>query len=1048
MADLNNQISGFTLEERSLFFEMISFPIGFSVDWFPFAKASQINKVIQALRVRQWLEPEEGKDGFFSWTNEFSDREKILALIPKKERKTHHCNAVEILKLNQSSNARALLEMANKCVDRGVSEDDLDLILTAADIEEKRHELFSAYRLYEVVIDFIGKSSSDKSGMTDAALRRFIKAVEHRTALAIFYPDHHTLKKWLFLAEDFAVQLGDKRLQASIGLLVSQYYCVTFHMKNAIKSLKNAQEIIRSLGDKKLFKRSLKLLQIVHVYNGHLRKAVEAYEQSVGRIETFEEPFSLYAALGVSLTYTEMGMTQRALGICEAIRNQWRASECKEISAVSYFMEGNVFLQTRQLANSRLSFERALTCCNEDMSPYPSFARIGLVCIDFLEGKLCQTSLSYLKSVSSETWINLLNFIYIFECAYRLCQENKRHFKNNPFELLLKIKKEQLFPKTFHVVRRLQILSDGSQDKAEKIQNLLKLEKDVAQGSESFELANIRIELSRLYFCKRDRQQAESFAKLAWKFLHPIAPQAFPIDLQSLIPPNPDWFVERSLVNLVIEMGKSLTKKEGIEQLLTGIITSISRMTGAERAALFIRDVITNELKIAASRNLTLEDTLRKEFERSYSTIRKISQSSDKSIRKYQVLGPVSEENRTVMITPLMLNEKNIGVLYQDSRFFYIDFNSENEEILSALASQIAVSIDRAQAHDAIEDLNKKLIQENLYYLDEKEEFRPFGEIIGSNSAMLNVQNLIKKVAPTPSTVLIYGETGVGKELVSRAIHRESPRKDKPFIRVNCAALPDSLIDSELFGHERGAFTGAIQTRAGRFELAHEGTLFLDEISELPLSTQSRLLRVLQEKEFQRVGGTKMLHSDFRLITATNKDLKKEVEQGRFREDLFYRLNVYPIHVPPLRERPEDIPALAMHFLDLFRTMYNKHYAGITKAEMDKLIAYAWPGNIRELSNVIERAIIASGSKLMFSELKSKGKGGALFDQREIVNLKEYEKKCATDLILKALEKSGGQIGGKNGAAELLGMKRTALVLRIKRLGIKVEHKPSAVITF
>ncbi|MBT8490041.1 MAG: sigma 54-interacting transcriptional regulator, partial [Deltaproteobacteria bacterium] len=246
-------------------------------------------------------------------------------------------------------------------------------------------------------------------------------------------------------------------------------------------------------------------------------------------------------------------------------------------------------------------------------------------------------------------------------------------------------------------------------------------------------------------------------------------------------------------------------------------------------------------------------------------------------------------------------------------------------------------------------------------------------------------------------------------------------------------ALPDTLIDSELFGHEKGAFTGAIKTKAGRFELAHEGTIFLDEVSELPPLTQSRLLRILQEKEFQRVGGTATLHSDFRLITATNKDLGKEVASGKFRADLFYRLNVFPISVAPLRERKEDIPLLATHFLKLFCSQYNTQYSGIPEPEMEKLITYPWPGNIRELSNMVERAVILGGPAVRFVELESKKTVDITDD--EVLDLKDMEKMH----ILKALKKTNGKIGGKNGASVLLGLKRTTLINRMKRLGITVE---------
>jgi formate hydrogenlyase transcriptional activator len=562
------------------------------------------------------------------------------------------------------------------------------------------------------------------------------------------------------------------------------------------------------------------------------------------------------------------------------------------------------------------------------------------------------------------------------------------------------------------------------------------LEKSVKQTGETFELAKIRIDLARLFVQTNNWQQAEQFGRKAWEFLKPIAKEAFPLDLEHLIP-HDDVTQDDQLFDLVIEMGEALTNQKNIEGLLTNIISSISRLTGAERAALFIKDKSSPDLKLVASRNILEENIMDDSFKNIFDIIRSAADSSDGEIMQFETDGQETTDFRRVVITPLKLEKEVIGVLYQDSRFFSFDMNPDKIKLLSSIAAQIAVSIDRVQAYDEIARLNQRLIQENLYYIEEKEEFRPFGEIIGTGETMINLHHLIHKVAPTQSTVLISGETGVGKELIARAIHRESPRNEGPFIRVNCAALPDTLIDSELFGHERGAFTGAVKTKAGRFELAHEGTIFLDEVSELPPPTQSRLLRILQEKEFQRVGGTKTLHSDFRLITATNKDLEKEVARGKFRADLFYRLNVFPIFVAPLRERREDIPLLAQHFLTLCSSQYNRHYPGIPESEMEKLMAYSWPGNIRELSNMIERAVILGEPRIRFPELS--GKKTIDVDDDEILELRDIE----TMQILRALKKTNGKIGGKDGASALLGLKRTTLIHRMKKLGIMIEKKPT-----
>jgi len=355
-------------------------------------------------------------------------------------------------------------------------------------------------------------------------------------------------------------------------------------------------------------------------------------------------------------------------------------------------------------------------------------------------------------------------------------------------------------------------------------------------------------------------------------------------------------------------------------------------------------------------------------------------------------------------------------------------------KLLTALAPQIALVIDRTQILQENALLSEKLNHVNDTYQEEEINAHPFEEITGRHPSMLKLYRVIRKVAPTQLTVTIYGETGVGKELVARAIHRESPRNKGPFIRVNCAALPESLIDSELFGHDKGAFTGAIKTKAGRFELADKGTIFLDEISELPLLTQSKILRVIQEKEFQRVGGTETLYSDFRLIAATNRDLKKEVEAGNFRSDLFYRLTVAPITVIPVRERKSDIPLLVVHFAKLYCDKYGRKYEGVSEVEMKKFINYSWSGNVRELSNMIEQSVMLNGSKIIFQEtqnidLIAGGKG------IKYVKLEDVERRHIIDI----LNITNGKVGGKDGASSLLGLNRCTLIHRMKKLNITAD---------
>jgi formate hydrogenlyase transcriptional activator len=308
---------------------------------------------------------------------------------------------------------------------------------------------------------------------------------------------------------------------------------------------------------------------------------------------------------------------------------------------------------------------------------------------------------------------------------------------------------------------------------------------------------------------------------------------------------------------------------------------------------------------------------------------------------------------------------------------------------------------------------------------------RQFDQIVGGSPALESVLTEVKRVAPTDSTVLILGETGTGKELIARAIHSLSPRHGRPFVKLNCAAIPFDLLESELFGHEKGAFTGAVSQKIGRFEMADTGTLFLDEIGDLPLALQPKLLRILQEQEFERLGSGHTRQINVRLVTATHCDLAKMVARNEFRRDLYYRLNVFPVLIPPLRERREDIPKLVVHFVEVFGRRMRKPIKKISTETMNAFTAYQWPGNVRELQNLIERAVIRSDDGVLPNPLEPSGK-------KQITSiagrgtLRDHE----AAVILQTLKAAGGMIGGPQGAAARLGLKRTTLVSKMKRLGI------------
>ena len=365
-------------------------------------------------------------------------------------------------------------------------------------------------------------------------------------------------------------------------------------------------------------------------------------------------------------------------------------------------------------------------------------------------------------------------------------------------------------------------------------------------------------------------------------------------------------------------------------------------------------------------------------------------------------------------------------------------------EVLGIFADQAAMAIKSAYLFRDLARAKDRLEIENEYLQDELRGDAAFDHIIGQSASLRAVLRKVRQVSEVETTVLIMGETGTGKELIARAIHEASPRKDRPLIKINCGAIPQGIVESELFGHEKGAFTGAIQKRIGRFELADRGTLFMDEVGELPLDTQVKLLRVLQEQEFERVGSARPMKVDVRLIAATNRDLEQEVAEGRFRSDLFYRLNVFPIRIPPLRERAGDIPVLVDHFLAQFQRKMGKTLTRVDDRSMEQLQRYAWPGNIRELQNVLERAcVLANGPVVSVGEtLRSITNATPSSGVPALPPLQTLEDSERAH-IKRALAAAGGRVHGALGAAELLGINPSTLRSRMQKLGISLKAFPS-----
>ncbi len=494
---------------------------------------------------------------------------------------------------------------------------------------------------------------------------------------------------------------------------------------------------------------------------------------------------------------------------------------------------------------------------------------------------------------------------------------------------------------------------------------------------------------------------------------------------------------EKERLQLLLEVSTALLSKSDLLDLFPAIANCIRKIVNQDYASVFLHDEPTQTLRRYA------EDASAGGVIPPVLPLKGSLPGNAFLEREAKVYGPaeletlradINSEVKFLCSLPLVTRTGPVGTLNFASKQESA-FGPQNLNLLRQIAGQVALALDNARAYREIAALKDKLAEEKTYLQGEIRSELNFEEVIGESSALKLVLDAAKIGAPSDATVLLLGETGTGKELIARAIHRLSQRKDAPFIKLNCAAIPTGLLESELFGHERGAFTGAIGQKIGRLELADKGTLFLDEVGDIPLELQPKLLRVLQDQEFERLGSTRTIRVNIRLIAATNRDLAAAVADKQFRSDLYYRLNVFPVHIPPLRERREDIPLLVRYFVQKLGRRMNRKIETIPDDALKALYNWSWPGNVRELENFIERSVILSRGTVLnvpIAELTVAG-GHSPGESQTLQNLeREY--------IMRILRQTGGVIGGPKGAAARLGLKRTTLQSRMHRMGISRQE--------
>ncbi len=494
---------------------------------------------------------------------------------------------------------------------------------------------------------------------------------------------------------------------------------------------------------------------------------------------------------------------------------------------------------------------------------------------------------------------------------------------------------------------------------------------------------------------------------------------------------------ERDRSQLLLEINNTLVSNLNLRELLSAISSCLNTVMPHDAAALALYDESLKQLRLTALDFPSHEEPCAEgELIPLEGTPAGLALTTREPVLsdycKTEDARVISSGLKSGCTAPLLFRDRVLGVLSIKS-LSENAFSKDDAELFGQVAKQVAIAVENALAYREIETLKNKLEEEKLYLEEEIRTEYNFEEIIGNSPALKRVLQDVETVAATDSTVLIYGETGTGKELIAHAIHNLSQRHERTLVKVNCAAIPTGLLESEFFGHERGAFTGAIDRRIGRFELANQGTIFLDEVEDIPLELQSKLLRVLQEQEFERLGSSRTLRVSVRVVAATNSDLAELVAEKKFRSDLYYRLNVFPINVPPLRERPEDIPMLVHFFAQKFAQQMKRRIESVPKETMAALTSYHWPGNIRELQNLVERGVILSrGSSLEIPLAELKHSNKVSNHTNGSTTLEAVER----DHILRVLGELNWVIGGPNGAAARLGVNRTTLNHRLRKLGI------------
>ena len=1001
----------------------------FSIDWvveLTGQRASQLLSALEEGEQKGWLSKK--GSGTYIFRSPAS-KKHWEGKISSEEKKRLHQKIAELFSRELPEGDEKALALAEHLLHLKNETGGSRWLIRAGEAHRKAFRNEEAFRCYEKVLADLGQLT------TDEADSLFIEAAIQFSRVSSTRADAIKALPLLHEAMSRSAKRDQKISRALLDMHIAKNEWLRSQYDMALSHFEKGWSLAKELNDPELLRSAYTFGLWFLFWQGKFREAVQNYEKFVPDIHKFpQRPFSLLSTIMVAHCYALTGQVTQGLGMLDAIQRLCRERGDRSMAAQAAATMGAIMLDKHLFQEALHYLEPSL---KEGIQEHNEWVEIWvslmLARVHFWRGEKKRALLFLRKflEASNQAQITVRPYPYFIELCWAAAQEEIAGIPglSLPEEISRMLSGNNVFTKG--VAHRYQALLQKIQGETrEKIHHSLQLSLECLQESgHQIELAKSQMELGRHYLIGDETEKARLTFSAAAPILMAVNPDLIPDDLRGLATEQPRG---DQLLKEILKLGQEIVSIRDDKDLVQHIISSLNRITGAERGAIFLHDSSSRPAKLRprATKNLTSEQIAHSDFRSSWKMIEEVAQTGKGRIST----SPASSSDavRSRICVPMVFKDRVVGVLYHDNRLLSSVFKESDLDLLTYFGAMAAFSLENVRAYEEIQKLNQKLREEKQYYEEQHLHSVHFEDIVGQSPAILSVLAKVEQVAPANTNVLILGETGVGKELVARAIHRHSPRREKPFIRVLCSSLPDSLIPSELFGHEKGAFTGAIRQQIGRFELADGGTLFLDEIGDLPLEVQVRLLRVLQTKEFERVGGHQTLRSDFRLLAATNRDLEKEVREQKFRADLFYRLNVFPIYVPPLRERQGDIPLLAHYFLKIYGTKMSKSFEKIPISEMDKLMQYEWPGNVRELENIIERGTILSREPLFQVPMELSPSSLEERSDPTSLTMRENERRH----ILRILQKTRWKIRGNGGAAELLEMNPSTLASRMQKLGI------------